>query len=77
MSAAFTSVGNHNEPAVYGAVSRQAAHRPGLRPGLRHNPGLLADAACVALNRLAPRCIRHEMDFVSYARARTARRARG
>ena len=73
MSAAFTPVGNHNEPAVYGAVSRQAAHRPGLR----HDPELLADAACVALNRLAPRYIRHEVDFVSYARARTATRARG
>jgi hypothetical protein len=58
----FTSVRNHNERAVYEAVLRQADRYPGLA----HNPELLADVACVALNRLAPRYIRHEVDFVFY-----------
>lgn len=58
----FTSVRNHNERAVYEAVVRHAD----LYPGLQHNPELLADVACVALNRLAPRYIRHEVDFVFY-----------
>lgn len=58
----FTSVRNHNERAVFEAVSRQADRFPGVA----HNPELLADVACVALNRLAPRYIRHEVDFVFY-----------
>jgi hypothetical protein len=58
----FTSVRNHNERAVFEAVSRHADRYPGLE----HNPELLADVACVALNRLAPRYIRHEVDFVFY-----------
>ena len=35
-------------------------------PGLAHDPELLADVACVALNRLQPRYIRHEVDFAFY-----------
>jgi hypothetical protein len=58
----FTSVRNHNERAVYETVSRHADRYPGLA----HNPELLADVACVALNRMAPRYIRHEVDFVFY-----------
>ncbi|MDE2146100.1 MAG: late competence development ComFB family protein [Burkholderiales bacterium] len=58
----FSSVRNHNERAVYDAVQRQA----GRFPGLAHSAELLADVACVALNRLAPRYIRHEVDFVFY-----------
>jgi hypothetical protein len=58
----FTSVRNHNERAVFEAVSRHADRYPGLN----HNAELLADVACVALNRLAPRYIRHEVDFVFY-----------
>ncbi len=58
----FTSVRNHNERAVYDAVLRQAERYPGLQ----HNPELLADVACVALNRLPSRYIRHEVDFVFY-----------
>jgi Late competence development protein ComFB len=61
-AADFTSVSNHNERAVFEAVSGQASRYPGLM----HNPELLADVACVALNRLAPRYIRHEVDFVFY-----------
>ncbi len=55
----FTSVRNHNERAVYDAVARDASQHPGLA----HNPELLADVACVALNRLPPRYIRHQVDL--------------
>ena len=65
-AADFTSVCNHNERAVFEAVSRHADRYPGLT----HNPELLADVACVALNRLAPRYIRHEVDFVFYVSER-------
>ncbi len=58
----FTSVRNHNERAVHEAVSREASRHPGLA----HDAELLADVACVALNRLPPRYIRHEVDFVFY-----------
>jgi hypothetical protein len=62
MTADFTSVRNHNERAVYEAVAQRADQYPGLL----HNPELLADVACVALNRLPPRYIRHQVDFVFY-----------
>jgi hypothetical protein len=58
----FSSVRNHNERAVHEAVLRHADRYPGLA----HSAELLADVACVALNRLAPRYIRHEVDFVFY-----------
>jgi hypothetical protein len=35
-------------------------------PGLGDDPELLADVACVALNRLQPRYIRHQVDFAFY-----------
>ncbi|MCM0609640.1 MAG: late competence development ComFB family protein [Ideonella sp. WA131b] len=62
MSADFTTVRNHNERAVFDTVRRLAPQYPGLD----HDLELLADVACVALNRLAPRYIRHEVDFVFY-----------
>ena len=62
LAADFTSVRNHNERAVFEAVS----HHADRYPGLAHNSELLADVACVALNRMAPRYIRHEVDFVFY-----------
>ncbi len=58
----FTSVCNHNERAVFAAV-RDHAER---YPGIAHSAELLADVACVALNRLPPRYIRHEVDLVFY-----------
>lgn len=61
-TADFTSVRNHNERAVYDHVLREAPRYPGIN----HDPELLADVACVALNRLPPRYIRHEVDFVFY-----------
>lgn len=62
MAVDFTSIRNHNERAVYQAVLDQA---PGF-PGIADNDELLADVACVALNRLQPRYIRHEVDFAFY-----------
>ena len=58
----FTSVRNHNERAIFEGAARHADRYPGLA----HNPELLADVACVALNRMAPRYIRHEVNFVFY-----------
>lgn len=58
----FTSVRNRNEQAVFDAVTRQAAQFPGIAGDAE----LLADVACVALNRLPSRYIRHEVDFVFY-----------
>ena len=62
MSADFTSIRNNNERYVYDTVL-STAH--GF-PGIAHDPDLLADVACVALNRLQPRYIRHEVDFSFY-----------
>jgi hypothetical protein len=59
---AFTSVCNHNERAVFNAVALEADRHPGLAD----DPELLADVACVALNRLPARYIRHEVDYVFY-----------
>ncbi|MCZ2441853.1 MAG: late competence development ComFB family protein [Burkholderiales bacterium] len=58
----FSSVRNSNEQAVYGAVAANAARYPGLVDDAE----LLADVACVALNRLQPRYIRHAVDFAFY-----------
>jgi len=62
MNADFSSVRNHNERAVHEAVLKQAESYPGIG----HDAELLADVACVALNRLPPRYIRHEVDFAFY-----------
>ncbi len=62
MTADFTSVRNHNERAVHEAVMRHAE----TYPGIGHDVELLADVACVALNRLPPRYIRHAVDFAFY-----------
>ncbi len=62
MTADFSSVRNHMERAVFDAVAQQAP----AYPGIGHNRELLADVACVALNRLPPRYIRHEVDLAFY-----------
>ncbi|MCL4700170.1 MAG: late competence development ComFB family protein, partial [Burkholderiaceae bacterium] len=61
-TADFTSVRNHNERAVFDAVLRLAERYPGIAG----RPELLADVACLALNRLPPRTIRPETDFAVY-----------
>jgi hypothetical protein len=57
----FELVHNHHEQAVFAAVSAGAARYPHLEA-----KNLLADVACVALNRLPARYIRHEVDFAFY-----------
>ncbi len=62
MSADFSNVRNHHERAVYDAVQTHSARYPAMADRAE----LMADVACVALNRLPPRYIRHEVDFVFY-----------
>lgn len=61
MSDDFDTIRNHHERAVFDAVSAQIEQQPHLR-----TQGLAADIACVALNRLPPRYIRHEVDLSFY-----------
>jgi len=60
MNGDFDTIHNHHERAVVEAVRNYAAAFPHL------GGELLADIACVALNRLPPRYIRHEVDFAFY-----------
>ena len=58
----YSSIYNHHEVEVFAAVAAAAdkfAH-------LDQSNDLLCDVACVALNRLPPRYIRHEVDFSFY-----------
>jgi hypothetical protein len=61
MSADFTSIRNHHEQAVFRAVLAALPRFPRFK-----RDELLADVACVALNRLQPRYIRHEVDYAFY-----------
>lgn len=69
MSAVFDTVHNHLEHLVIEAVSDYAADYPEIGYDAH------ADVACIALNRLPPRYIRHKVDMVFYQteadRART------
>ena len=56
----FESIRNAFESAVVDAVHQQAPRFPGVE----HDR--LADVACVALNRLPPRYIRHSADLAFY-----------
>ena len=56
------SIHNHHERAVFALVNEAAPRYPHLS-GSRE---LMADVACVALNRLPPRYIRHDVDFSFY-----------
>jgi Late competence development protein ComFB len=62
MTTDFGTIHNHHERAVFEAILDQAANHPHLAS----NEDLLCDVACVALNRLPPRYIRHEVDFAFY-----------
>ena len=61
MNGDFDTIHNHHERSVCEAVRESAARFPHLA-----DEELLADIACVALNRLPPRYIRHEVDFAFY-----------
>ena len=55
------TIHNHHEQPVLDAVNAAA---PAFAPLMDED--LLADVACVALNRLAPRYIRHNVDYSFY-----------
>ena len=61
MSTVFDTIHNHHERAVFDAVQAAA-------PRFAHlsDPQIQADVACVALNRLPPRYVRHDVDFAFY-----------
>jgi len=61
MNSDFSSIYNHHERDVAEAVRAMAPSYPQLG-----NEDILADIACVALNRLPPRYIRHEVDYSFY-----------
>jgi hypothetical protein len=61
MSATFQDVHNHHESVVFAAVAALAPQYAQLE-----RADLLADVACVALNRLTPRYIRHDVDLSFY-----------
>ena len=58
----FSSVYNIHEKTIFEAVAAAAPRYPAIAD----DADLLADVACVALNRLPPRYIRHEADFAFF-----------
>lgn len=58
----FSTVHNVQEQQVFAAVAEVASQHPEFRAA----PDLLADVACIALNRLQARYIRHDLDFAFY-----------
>jgi hypothetical protein len=61
MTADFSSIHNFHEQAVFQALMAALPRHPHLQ-----GSELLPDIACVALNRLPPRYIRHSVDFSFY-----------
>ena len=61
-TADFTQLYNHHEREVFAAVMDSAPDYPDIAI----SNDLLCDVACVALNRLPPRYIRHAVDFSFY-----------
>lgn len=53
------SIHNHQERAVFELVLGIAPHYPALAGDAE----LLADVACIALNSLRPRYVRHDIDM--------------
>lgn len=60
MSADFSTIHNFYERAVFEAVVSHATSYPGV------NEHQWPDVACVALNKLPPRYIRHGVDLAFY-----------
>lgn len=60
MSAAFDEIHNLQEQAVFAAIAEIAATYP------HFDADRMADVGCVALNRVAPRYVRHTVDFSFY-----------
>ncbi len=62
MLANFDSIHNHQEEGV----KREVLSRAPRHPGVAADPDLLADVACIALNQLPARYIRHAIDLSFY-----------
>ncbi len=62
MTADFSSLYNHHEREVFAAMQEVAKDYPDIAI----SNDLLCDVACVALNRLPPRYIRHAVDYSFY-----------
>lgn len=60
MAYTFEQVHNYYERLVFEEVARQAIDYPEL------TTEMLADVACVALNRLPARYVRHDVDMMFY-----------
>ena len=58
----FSSVHNTHEKSVFAAVLAASARFPGVS----EDPELMADVACVALNRVPPHYIRHSADLAFF-----------
>lgn len=56
----FEQVHNYYERAVFEAVARLSGSYPD------YDAGMLADVACMALNRLPARYVRHDVDMMFY-----------
>jgi len=56
----FEQVHNYYERLVFEEVLRRSARTPDF------TPDMLADVACVALNRLPARYVRHDVDLMFY-----------
>ncbi len=56
----FEQVHNYYERLVFEEVLRRAPRWQGM------TPDMLADVACVALNRLPARYVRHDVDLMFY-----------
>ena len=61
MNSMFETIHNHHERAVLDAVIAAASGHEHLNEAT-----ILADVACVVLNRLPPRYIRHDVDHSFY-----------
>lgn len=58
---AFTSINNYFEKLVFDVIQEKL-----YETGLDNNEDFLADIACVALNQLPSRYVRHNVDMVFY-----------
>jgi hypothetical protein len=62
MNTHFETVHNHNEEVIFRSINDSAV----LYAVPSDQPELLADVACVALNRMPPRYICHDVDLSFY-----------
>jgi hypothetical protein len=60
------SISNYQEHVVFERIRAEAAAFSARIPGFGDDEDLLADVACIALNALPPRYIRHVVDMHFY-----------